>query len=115
MKFDILFALTYLERVRAGIASKSGNFYFLALTAAFLSVMLIVFAWAVVFRKEARQSKPHRRRSKADEAGSSSDKHSEGRSKRRRRKEHRPANPTLAETGGLPAPRRGSQPPGSRV
>lgn len=117
MKLDLLLALTYLEKIRAGIASKSGNFYFLALTAAFFSVVLIVFAWAVVFRKEARQSRPrHRRRLVTEETNASAESQSSGRkSRRRRRREHRPANPTLAQTGGLPAPRGTPLPPAPPV
>lgn len=81
-------------------------------------VTLLVFIWAVYFRKRPHShSHQHHHSHSSDEASVSSvDTESETsgerryRRKRRRRREHRPRNPTLAETGGLP-PLRSEPPP----
>jgi len=69
-------------------------------------VLVLVVVWAVFLRRTARDP---RSRVLSEDAPSS------GRRRRRhKRREHRPSNPTLAETGGLPPakpdPEQGDQP-----
>ena len=70
-------------------------------------VIAILFIWAVYFRRRGRRRK-HHHHSESQRAvlppredHPAPVKHGRGRSRRSRR-EHRPRNPTLAETRGLP-------------
>jgi hypothetical protein len=81
-------------------------------------VVIAVFFWAVSFRKpeDSRHRRHHWRERKSERhAEESSDEESgmfgSKRRRRRRRHKHRPANPTLAETGGLPPKRTDEEPP----
>jgi len=74
----------------------------------------LVFYWALVWRKPRRHHRSHREwhppsRSPAGGDRSQEKAHRWGR-RRKRRHPHRPQNPTLAETGGLP-PIRTDRPP----
>ena len=71
-----------------------------------LMVVLLVVLWAVFVRRPARAAESGRLVSTlpADSSGRGSD----GK-RRRRKKERRGRNPTLAETGGLPQPKSGEQ------
>ena len=73
---------------------------------AVLGVVLLVIGWAVFFRKPARRRERGRL---VDAAPLEKESGSKG-GRRRRRRMHRGRNPTLAETGGLPALRGGSGP-----
>lgn len=75
----------------------------------------VIFLWAAFVRKPKRRQHSHHHHShhhSAQEktvASSSENVNGEGRKRRkwrRQRREHRPRNPTLAETGGLPPARR---------
>ena len=88
----------------------------------FTAIMLVVvpvLVWAVFLRKSRRQhSHHHRRHHSRDPARDAAAAEGDGvtsqprkrRKWRRPRREHRPRNPTLAETGGLP-PIRMNEPP----
>jgi hypothetical protein len=78
-----------------------------------LGIAVLLLVWAVYFRKPRKR--PSGRSVTESQAASKSDlvkrgvvEGSSGRRKsryRRRRREHRSRNPTLAETGGLPPPK----------
>jgi hypothetical protein len=86
-----------------------------------LLVSFMAFAWAAFFRRRPRQRVRHHHHrhiepvtpAASEQNGNggtpSANGHSQGR-RRRVRREHRPRNPTLAETRGLP-PIRGQAPP----
>ncbi len=83
---------------------------------AFALVVICVLLWALFVRKPKRRQHSHRRshhspavNRKAEEATVQG---SRRRKWRRPRRHHRPINPTLAETGGLP-PARQQTPPES--
>jgi hypothetical protein len=79
---------------------------------AIMLVTLLVVGWAVFIRKRRRRRREHHHSrwhstgsaeasdTSEDEDGSSSSK--KRRRRRRSGRQHRPRNPTLAETGGLP-------------
>ena len=86
-------------------------------------VTVLALIWAVTFKKKRRHHShhhhhhhhhSHERHETASEAIADEEPVSESSSRRRRRRhrrrEHRPRNPTLAETGGLP-PLRTTPPP----
>ena len=84
-------------------------------------VTLILVIWAAfIRRKKKRGHSSHHGHNHADERtmpsgaveGESSNSQPKRRKWRRRRRDHRPRNPTLAETGGLP-PLRTDEPPNS--
>ena len=89
----------------------------------FTAIALItvsVLVWAVFLRKPRRRQHSHQhnhhhsRAPARDEAAADGDDATTQPRKRRKwrrpRREHRPRNPTLAETGGLPPVRRGGPP-----
>lgn len=84
-----------------------------ALLSAIGVMVLIVLVWAVLVRRPRKQlsswSQAHRRPEEPPRNGQAVSTHKR-RKWRRRRREHRPRNPTLAETGGLP-PVRTERPP----
>jgi hypothetical protein len=85
---------------------------FLIVLGAIALVTLIVLVCFIVFRKKSRHRHKHHSHT-SDHERLETDSH-EGKirvrkSYRHRRREHRPMNPTLAQTGGLPPVR--SQPP----
>ena len=93
----------------------------LIVCAAIALVAISVWVWAVFFRKSRRHHHHHRHYPSDDSAQDASADGDEGthrlrrrRKWRRPRREHRPRNPTLAETGGLP-PARTGEPPEPRV
>ena len=74
-------------------------------------VTLVVLGWAVFLRKKRRRREHHHSHrhssGSAEVSETSEDEDSPSSSKKRRRRrrsgrQHRPRNPTLAETGGLP-------------
>ena len=79
---------------------------------------LLLFGWAKYWRKGSRQRSAG---ASSLGAGPSGQEESEGaatgrkhRRRRRARREHRPRNPTLAETGGLPPDKPGGSLPAGR-
>jgi len=76
-----------------------------------ISVLLI---WAVFLRKRRRRQHyhyPHQANGSSQVAGDPEGGSSKHRKRRRRHRDHRPRNPTLAETGGLPPIRPDGPPP----
>lgn len=76
-------------------------------------VLVVVVGWALLFRsrrqRSARREERRRRRhsiSRSTAKGVAEIREYVKDRQRRRRREHRPRNPTLAETGGLPPVRR---------
>jgi hypothetical protein len=79
---------------------------------AFVTLLLVI--WAVIFRKRKPDSHSHRHSydyPRANEGDADAKSHKR-RKWRRQRRPHRPLNPTLAQTGGLP-PIRPNEPPQS--
>jgi|ERR1043166_1593082 hypothetical protein len=72
---------------------------------------LLLLAWATFIRKRRRPgSSPSRRHTLPGIFENAARRHSRRKKRRRNRvREHRPRNPTLADTGGLPPPRDGDQ------
>ena len=68
----------------------------LLVAGAAILVTTAIVLWAVFIRKRKRRPEYH------EPAARSEPKPEKRRKWRRRRKDHRPRNPTLAETGGLP-------------
>lgn len=84
-----------------------------------LAVGALIALWAVFFRKR-RSSDPHQRAIQSSpfvsEASPAPREHRHGRRRHRRRRSrgaHGHRNPTLQETGGLPAPRGENELPGA--
>ncbi len=81
-------------------------------------VTILLVIWAIYFRKRRRHAHHHAHRHASEPtpspevaAAGSGAAPSQGRHRRRRsRRRHRPLNPTLAETGGLPPIRQESPP-----
>ncbi len=69
-------------------------------------VIALVLIWAIFIRKRRRKRKHHYHYPSANSSPVAADvkelEQAGKRKSRRRRREHRPRNPTLAETGGLP-------------
>lgn len=95
--------------------------YALIVVGAIALITLLILIWAAFFRSAKRQGRSHHhshRRSAAPADPPQNDPAREGASSspqgrrrwRRSRRRHRPRNPTLAETGGLP-PIRPDDPP----
>ena len=77
----------------------------LPVVAAALVVLAVLLLWAVFLRKPARRRERGRLLEKNTVAPKPSTDQGSGKSsgrRRRRRETHRPRNPTLSETGGLP-------------
>lgn len=106
-----IFAASVLDSVRAWSASKSGTFQTLVFFGVFAVLTLVVFGWAVLFRQQPHRRQHHGSRSKPAGTAAPADGFLSHRRHKHRRKAHRPVNPTLAQTGGLPAPRDGKPPP----
>jgi hypothetical protein len=86
----------------------------LVVATAALLVGLVLVIWAVFFRKKPEQIYEYPKPAKAREDAiddTSADGERRRRRKRRRVRDHRPRNPTLHQTGGLPPPRPEDQPP----
>ena len=99
----------------SGLFQKASPYFILAL--AMMIVIIGVFYWAVAIRRrKSPRSGFHRRRSrhhqdKEQQEESAPDHHKKHRHRRRRSKHPKyPANPTLAETGGLPPVRKDEHP-----
>ena len=75
-----------------------------------IGIALVVMIWAKFFRKAGEAETKHHWLQDAAEEDSDRG-HSRRKKRKRLRREHRPRNPTLAETGGLP-PSRPGDPPG---
>ena len=81
---------------------------------AILVIALVVLGWSVIFAKSRRRAERRAERQKRRRAFNRNAPVVERppvESGKRRRRKHRPRNPTLAETGGLPPIRTGDQPP----
>jgi hypothetical protein len=97
---------------------REGLIFFAALTL----VAAVVFLWAMYFRRKRRRRREHShshrhaeasaREATAEESSDDSSAPAKRRKWRRPRREHRPRNPTLSETGGLPPVRQGEPPNG---
>src|SRR6266404_5123914 len=100
----VSFADVEIEEVAMSLQKMSGATRDgLIVFAAVLGVTLILALWAAFIRKKKRRSSRHLSHEHAAERVESADPDgSKKRKWRRRRREHRPRNPTLAETGGLP-------------
>ena len=103
----IFFAADFLGKLHTWRAQMGSDFYLLAFVGVVVLVILGAFGWALVFKQPSHRT--HHRASKPDISGATRHRH------RHRRKEHRPINPTLAETGGLPVPRDPKTPPKSHL
>lgn len=83
---------------------------------ALLLVSLLLLGWALLSRKKRRRAarreeRRHRRSTFQNARKGVSEIKELVRDHSRRRRQHRPRNPTLAETGGLPPLRRDEPPP----
>jgi hypothetical protein len=115
----ILIASGIMETIRSWSSSKSGSFQSLVFWGSFVVISLLAFGWAVIFRKQGRPHRHHHHHHPPETAISSTNEDGQGGGffswlshKHRKRKKRRRANPTLAETGGLPQARdRERQPP----
>jgi hypothetical protein len=65
-------------------------------------VISLVFIWALFIRKDSRKRKRHYHYPSTSSSGDDPEHVSGKRKWKKRRRDHRPRNPTLAETGGLP-------------
>jgi len=92
-----------------------------AILSALAFVTLLIVFWAAFFRRREGRSRSHRHAhhysredssnsARADQQSSTDDVPGKRRKWRRQRRPHRPLNPTLAQTGGLP-PIRTESPP----
>ena len=112
------FAAGLVETIRGWSGSPSGSFQSLVFWGSFVVIALLVFGWAVIFRKQSRLPRQHHHRHYPDPALDRTNEEDKdggffsrlGR-KHRKRKKRRRANPTLAETGGLPEVRDHKPPP----
>ncbi len=75
-----------------------------------LVLLLAVLVWRSYFRKGSRAQETHHWDGEEEDEDSQHNPSRRKRKRKRLRREHRPRNPTLAETGGLPPLR--SDPPG---
>ena len=117
---DVIFiASGFMHTLRGWSASQSGSFQSLVFWGSFVVITLLVFGWAVIFRKQGRPHRHHHHHNSSEPATNRTNEDDKGDGfftrlthKHRKRKRRRPANPTLAETGGLPEARnRERQPP----
>jgi hypothetical protein len=117
---DVIFiASGVLQTIRSWSASKSGSFQSLVFWGSFVVIALLAFGWAVIFRNHDRPHRHHRHRRSHEPAMNSTNEDDKGGGfftrlthKHRKRKRRLRANPTLAETGGLPEARdREKRPP----
>ncbi len=86
-----------------------------------LAIGLVIFIWAYFHFRKKSNAQDKKRLSQfaksispqegASSTGGQSSNNHQRRRKRRRVREHRPSNPTLEKTGGLPPPRPDNQPP----
>ncbi len=105
----LLLAADFLGKLHTWRAQMGSDFYLLVFVGVFAVVILGAFGWALIFKQPSYRS--HHRASKPDASGTTRHRHRH----RHRRKEHRPVNPTLAETGGLPTLRDPKTPPKSHL
>lgn len=107
-----LVVVTFEDVVKSWQSLRPSSFTGFLVFAAIGLVTLLVVLWAVYIRKPGRRRSRHHSHHHtsvaAQPAGGQGDAHAvtpQGRRHRRRRsrRKHRPRNPTLAETGGLPS------------
>lgn len=79
----------------------------LLLIAALALISLLALGWALIIRKPGRRHHRHHRQKARAHTPATGQDPPRRRWHRRRRQDHRPRNPTLAETGGLPPVRSG--------
>jgi len=100
----------------------SGLLDFLIVLGVIALVALIAFFWVLSFRKDGRHRRKHHhhhhhhhRKIQREQLKKTASIIKEliwpHQHQRRHRREHRPINPTLAQTGGLPPLRKAEQPP----
>jgi hypothetical protein len=111
MQAPLIFASSGVTRIVAGFnrmdpAARER----LVVLGALLLVSAVAVLLIVLFRKRHHHHHSHERSADVPRSGPAPE--GKRRKWRRRRRDHRPRNPTLAETGGLP-PIRDSQPPPS--
>ena len=75
-----------------------------------IGIAIVFIVWAKYFRKTEEAPQHHWLAEDEEEEGDS-DKKGHRKKKKRMRRDHRPRNPTLSETGGLPPLRDPGQPP----
>ena len=114
----IFFAASLLGRLQNWRIRMGNDFYVLVFFGSFALITLAVFAWAIAFRKQPHRHHHHHHPKPA--ATTPEDETPDGgffsrHRRKHRRKEHRPVNPTLSETGGLPAARDPKTPPKSHL
>lgn len=112
---NVVFAATFLDRIHRWGLSNSGSIEMWIFVGVLMLITGGVFFWALNFRKQSRHHRHHHhhshRREPAEDKSESGERGGWFGKKRRRRKRKWRANPTLAETGGLPEPRDTDQPP----
>ncbi len=114
------FAAGLLDKLRELSLRLGGDFNLLVIVGAFAVVTLAAFAWAIAVRKQPHRHRHHHRPPPKPATPADDEKPKGGgifsrHRHKHRRKEHRPVNPTLAETGGLPATRDENTPPKSHL
>jgi hypothetical protein len=113
MKAELaLLADSVVHAIRRWTASQSTGIQNTIFFGSIALIVFVVFAWAIVFRKQRHRHHRHHHHQKRrypEPVMNKSDEPRRGiffnRRKKRKRKERLRANPTLAETGGLPPPR----------
>ena len=93
--------------------SSPGWVDFWILLGAILAVALLIFYWAFAIRKQKHRIRKHRHHHHRPDYRKQIKEVTNDIRKRRskHRHEHRPLNPTLSQTGGLPPLREAGQPP----
>ena len=111
---SLLFAFGLLDNFRHWFVGKDGSFTMVVFFGVAALVALIVFGWALMVRNRNR----HHTIKPAQSGGGGHARSGGGglfSHRKHRRKKHRPTNPTLAETGGLPPSRDSKTPPKSSL
>ena len=111
------FAASVFEKIRAWSATTSGTSQTLIFFGVVSVITLVVFGWAVIARQQPRPRRHHHHStpSTATKEKAENGEVSSPRRHKHRRKQHRPVNPTLAETRGLPEARDDQTPPKSQL
>ena len=110
-----LFAVGLLEKLHSWSATTGRTFQTLVFFGVFAVIILVAFGWAIIFRQQPlrRHHRSHSKPATTPGGKAPSGGFLSRRQHKHRRNKHRPTNPTLAETGGLPAARNPNFPPKS--
>ena len=111
-----LLAVGLWSKIQTWSATTSGAFQTLIFFAVVALIALVLFGWVLMLRGQPHHH--HHRHQHSHSKPAPTEESPRGgflsrRRHRQRRKKHRPVNPTLAETGGLPEPRDSKTPPKS--